>query len=60
MALPSVTITVAIPGSLWRRWKEVEPRVGVDLQSLVPALLELYVEREERHTDGLSDIEYQI
>jgi hypothetical protein len=60
MALPPVSVTVKVPGSLWRRWKEHEPKVGIDLQSLVPALLELYLDREERHVDGLSDIEYQI
>jgi hypothetical protein len=58
--LPPVTIPLAIPGSLWRRWKEVEPRVGIDLKSLLPALLEVYLDREEHNRDGLTDIEYQI
>lgn len=58
--LPPVSISVPIPGTLWRRWKEVEPRVGVSLQALLPALLELYVDREERNQDGLSGIEYEI
>lgn len=60
MPLPPVVVTVPIPGNLWRRWKDVEPRVGIDLQSLVPALLELYIEREENRADGFTGIEYQI
>lgn len=58
--LPPVTIPLAIPGALWRRWKDVEPKVGIDLQSLMPALLELYLDREENSRDGLSGVEYQI
>ncbi len=58
--LPPVTVSVRIPGALWRRWIRVEPKVGIDLQSLIPALLELYLDREERSRDGLTGIEYQI
>jgi|GEM_PF-3150929 hypothetical protein len=58
--LPPVTISVPIPGTLWRRWLDTEPRVGVDLKSLLPVLLELYLEREESSRDGLTGIEYQI
>lgn len=58
--LPPVSVSVPIPGALWRRWKEVEPRVGISLQSLLPALLELYVDREEKSQDGFTGIEYEI
>jgi len=60
MALPPVSVTIPIPGALWRRWKDLEPRVGVDLQALVPALLELYLDREDQQIDGLSGLDYQI
>jgi len=60
MALPPVVVSVPIPGSLWRRWKDVEPKVGVSLQELVPALLELYLDREERNQDGFTGLEYHI
>ena len=60
MPLPPVSVTIPIPGTLWRRWKDVEPKVGIDLQSLVPVLLELYLEREEDQRDGLSGLEYNI
>ncbi len=58
--LPAVKITLSIPGTLWRRWKDVEPHVGIELHSILPALLELYLDREEQNRDGLSGIEYQI
>jgi hypothetical protein len=58
--LPLVTVSVPIPGALWRRWKDTEPKIGMTLQSLLPALLELYLDREERSQDGLTGVEYQI
>jgi len=58
--LPAVTVAVPIPGALWRRWMDIEPKVGIDLKSLIPVLLELYLDREERSQDGLTGIEYQI
>lgn len=60
MPLPPVSVNVTIPGALWRRWKDLEPRVGLTLQEVFPALLELYVEREEWNKDGLSGVDYQI
>lgn len=58
--LPPVTVAIPIPGVLWRRWLEIEPKVGIDLKVLLPALLELYLDREEKSQDGLTGIEYQI
>jgi len=60
MALPPVAVTIPIPGAIWRRWKDHEPKVGVSLQELVPALLEVYLDREDRNQDGFTGLEYQI
>ena len=60
MALPTITVQIPIPGALWCRWKDVEPKVGIHLQTLLPVLLELYLDREEQNVDGLNGIEYQI
>jgi len=60
MPLPPLSVTIPIPGALWRRWLDHQPQVGVDLQALVPALLELYLDREASQKDGLSGIEFHI